>query len=483
VAGFFLRIGQTAEAKKYVEHIIGIQQPREELAQAKRLLAFILATESTTYEEKRKLLADLGFLDEDPDTKAAESPDDKRMRALLLVNQGRRRDRVEAIRALEEVSQLQPLTTDDQFVLAQLHESLGNKAKAQSLMQSIINKAGDNPRYVGRYIRSLLAQNELGEAGIYIASLEKLQPKAGQTFELKARWLHAQGKTSEAVSLLEKFAEEKDAPLLAIANLLELIEDKPKKSAEQMFKKLVDKVDKEKKPDAVLLLAGFLGRNGRLAESLDLFDQVRAQRGTERILGGALLVLYRANSGKADRERVESWIQEALQDAKSKRDAKRQTALEQSLATLYNLEGRVDEAEKLYRRCVEDDPRDYLARNNLAWLLATRQGGNADEALAQVQRALDIAGPLPALLDTRALIYLVQGKNDLAIKELEDIVADNPTGVGLFRLAQAYHAVNNTLAAREQLRRALTTYNLKQTDLEPFERNKFEQLCTALDVK
>jgi cellulose synthase operon protein C len=479
-AGFFLRGGQTAEAKRHLENIILLRQSSEETASAKRLLALVLLSEATPYHEKHKLLADLGLLEQNPDNQTVESPDDKRMRALVLASQGRRRDRVEAIRILEEVNQLQPLTASDQFFLAQLYQNLGNKAKVQTLLQTLLSNEGDNPQYVAYFARILLARNEPEEADTWVAKLEKLQPKAWQTVELKARLLHAQGKNTDAISLAVKFAEEKDAPLVAIANLLEQIEDKPKKAAEQMHKKLIDKVDKDKKPDASLLLAGFLGRGGRFTEALDECDRLRSQRPPERIIGLALAILYKTSAGKAERDRVESWIQEALQAAKD--DAKRQAVLRQNLATLYNLQARFDESEKMYRRCLEENPRDVLAMNNLAWLLAAKRQ-NADEALSHIQRALDIAGPLSALLDTRALIYLAQGKSDLAVKELEDIVADNPTGPGFFRLAQAYYGANNKAVAQDNLRRALTTYSLKEMDLDPLERDKYKQLCAALGMQ
>jgi cellulose synthase operon protein C len=421
----------------------------------------------------------MGFLDENSETKASETPDDKRTRAVLRYSQKRRQDRFEAIRIMESIGQLQPLTVNDQFVLAQMYDSVGDLAKVRSLMQDVLNKQDDIPQYLAFYIRFLLAQKDPLNAKRWVDRLSDLQPKAGQTYELKARLLHAQEKTAEAVALLTAYAEEKDAPLLGIARLLEQLEDAQKNTAKRMYERLVDKADKDRKPDALLALAGFLGRNGHLKESLDIYsEQLRNEPHPERIIGTALFILYQTNSGTEDWKRVEGWLQEALPKAKEGQRA----ALQKQLATLYNLQSRFDDSETTYRLSLKENPRDTLSMNNLAWLLATK-GQKADEALTHIQRAIDLDGPLPGLLDTRAIVYLAQGKSESAVKELEDIVIDNPTGTSYFHMAQAYHAAKNKPAAREALQKALKTYNLKEKELHPFEREKYQQLQAELGVK
>jgi len=144
-------------------------------------------------------------------------------------------------------------------------------------------------------------------------------------------------------------------------------------------------------------------------------------------------------------------------------------------------EDRFDEAENTYRDCLKDNPRDVLSLNNLAWLLATK-GRDAAEALGHVQKAIDIAGPSVGLLDTRAMVYLTQGQADRAVKELEEVAAEDPSPTSFFHLAQAYRAANNKTAARDNWRRALDG-GLKEKDLHPFERDRYQLFVKELGTR
>ena len=89
------------------------------------------------------------------------------------------------------------------------------------------------------------------------------------------------------------------------------------------------------------------------------------------------------------------------------------------LGNIWSLEGRYQEAEQLYRRSLASDPANSGPLANLAWLLA-RRDGKGSEALELVTRAMKLDGPVPDLLDSRAISYLAAGRSDLAIRDLED---------------------------------------------------------------
>jgi tetratricopeptide (TPR) repeat protein len=476
-AEFSLRAGKRKEAIAYLERMIDLQkQAPAEAAAARRVLGLVLAVDDTDYHQTREALATLGFLEQAPEAAAGESADDKRARALILAAQRRRRDREAAVRAMEDIAQLQPLTADDQFLLAQLYESLGQWGKARKQLLNLLARQGDNPVYLARAARCLLAKKEADEARPLVAKLEELQPRAWRTAELKARLLHAQGSVAEASALLTRFADEPDAPLAAVARLLEEFEQPT--AAERVYAKFAAGA----KPEAVLLQADFLGRTRRVSAALDLCERVRAVCKPEQLAGAAVSILYSADSSAAEQRRVENWIEESLRSLARTPDADRpRSELRQSLAALYNLQGRFAEAEATYRRCLEQDGRDSLALNNLAWLLAVRRN-NTREALDLIQRAIDVSGPRTSLLDTRAVVYMARGDSELAVRDLEEVVADSPTGTGYFHLAQAQHARKNLPAARSALRQA-TELGLKAKDLHPFERDQYEDLRAALETR
>ena len=61
------------------------------------------------------------------------------------------------------------------------------------------------------------------------------------------------------------------------------------------------------------------------------------------------------------------------------------------LASLRELQQRYDEAERLYRRSLELDPRCVAGLNNLAFLLSL-QGRTPSDSLQLIERAITIAG-------------------------------------------------------------------------------------------
>ena len=83
---------------------------------------------------------------------------------------------------------------------------------------------------------------------------------------------------------------------------------------------------------------------------------------------------------------------------------------------------RMDEAAAFYRRILELRPRDVLAMNNLATVLAEQPDG-LSEGKELVAKAIDLAGPLAGLLDVKGVLLVAEGKPDQAVPVLEEASA------------------------------------------------------------
>jgi Tfp pilus assembly protein PilF len=166
------------------------------------------------------------------------------------------------------------------------------------------------------------------------------------------------------------------------------------------------------------------------------------------------------------RQRVESWITEALrQDPGS-------VPVRLNLAGLRTQQQRYDQAEEVLRTILNSHPEYVPALNNLAWLLSF-QKGKENEALELVDRAADLAGPDPVLLDTRAVIRLSLGQAEAALRDLRTAIALGPQSpVFHYHLARAYRASKNEAEARKAFRRA-EQLGLKQEAVDPRERDLF----------
>ena len=148
------------------------------------------------------------------------------------------------------------------------------------------------------------------------------------------------------------------------------------------------------------------------------------------------------------------------------------------LANIRSLEGRYQEAETLYRQSSTHDQNNSGPLTNLAWLRA-RRDGNGAEALKLVGQAMSLDGPAPDLLDTRAVAYLAIGRNDLAIKDLEDAVGVHPSALKYLHLAEAYLMASRRSEATVALRSARTA-GLSTESLLPLERETCRRLLAEL---
>ncbi len=148
------------------------------------------------------------------------------------------------------------------------------------------------------------------------------------------------------------------------------------------------------------------------------------------------------------------------------------------LANIRSLEGRYPEAETLYRQSFTHDPNNSGPLINLAWLRA-RRDGNGAEALELVAQAMTLDGPAPDLLDTRAVAYLAMGRDDLAIKDLEDAVAVRPSPLKYLHLAEAYLMASRRSEATLALHSAKTA-GLSADSLSPLEREICRRLLAEL---
>lgn len=470
IASFYVRAGQLQEAQPYLRRINDEfpNKAPEAAAWARRTLALLL-TLAGDYQQAREAL--LSF----EKAERAKGPGgdaalDQRTRAWLLAMQKNQQERRQAIRLLEELTERESATAEDQFLLALLYEGTGAWPKARIWWQKLLERQDASALQLSQCALSLLRHEEVEEAEQVLSRLKKLEPAAWPTQEIQARILTATGNGDGAVALLKQQAAGKDAKVATIAALLEELGHAA--AAEELYRK---QLESSKQPEGVLALVSFLGRQKRFREALDLCEEAWQTCPPVAVAQASVRILAEAPGDPAQVERFERRLQSALQKSPDS------LPLWSSLAFLRHIQGRYDEAESLCRQILEKDSHNVTALNNLAWLLTFKGGQGPQQALELVQRAYQVIGPHPRLLDTRAVIYLALGKVDLAVKDLEDVLAENPEASTYFHLAQARWMMNNRKAAGEALRQAKNR-GLKDSSrsLHPLERAPYQQLCREL---
>jgi tetratricopeptide (TPR) repeat protein len=341
-------------------------------------------------------------------------------------------------------------------------------------MADLLRKPGATkvPLYLVFSAAWLLKEGDVREADTLVKQLEKLQPDTVQTAELKAKVFAARKDLPSARSVLLAKAQTPGAPIGVLARMCEEIGLYPE--AEQLFKRFVEE-NKAARPQATLTLAAFYGRRGQTADALQVCDAARATVPAPVVGEVAIHALYAVPTpDPADVTKVAQW----LGDAAGKSQGKTRAALFQQLASLRNLQGEYATAADLYHRALEEDGKDVLAMNNLAFLLSVREGKH-DDALQMLDRAKKIIGPDPNLLDTEAIVRLKKGEVAAARKLLEEVLASTPTASGYFHLAQVEHKAERKLEARVAWQRA-EELELRKADLHPLEREAYDQLSRLL---
>jgi tetratricopeptide (TPR) repeat protein len=464
VAQFYLRTGELTETEKCLKKIIESKARPDDIAWARRTLAFVVYARGD-YQQKRQALAMLNVLDQNPDGAALQemSAEDIRTRAVLLASNWERRRRQEAIRLLEALGVREPLTAADRFVLGQAYESIGKWNEASRHMSAAVSGSQDNLTYLATYVNALLRHKEWANAAQWLEKLESKQPTALATVQLKLRLLHDQGKDDEAATVIQGYTRTKDADLRRAALLYEMIGRN--EEANDLFRQLSKD---DKRPVAVLDWAAFLGRQGRTAEALEMCEHAPAACRTMDVANTYIQALYASKEPAAHCDRGERWLTQTATKEAGRVD------LTPHLAALRNIQGKYTESAALYRDLLVKDPHNTLAMNNLAFLLAVQEDKAAD-ALALLQRAWEDKGPSVALSDTRALVYLRLGEVPSAIQELEELIGNSPRPVAYFHLAQAQEAAGDRVAARVAF---LKTHELKlkPSDLHPLEQPAYRQM-------
>ncbi|HEY7314568.1 MAG TPA: tetratricopeptide repeat protein [Gemmataceae bacterium] len=471
-AGFALRTNKLADAVVHLEKIVQLKLKDREAADAARRVLAIVKTLRGDYQESRKALELVGLLEEGKlaDRPESETASDRRAQATLLAMQKSRSERRRAIPILEDLVRRQEALLEDDFLLAQLYESIGDWSKSQKEMLVLLAlPRGDNPRYLAHYARALLRRQQPKEAETWLHELEKKSGDPLVVTEIQARLAKARGKGEECVRLLERLADDPKVNRASVAALLE--ELKETEAAERMYRAHVE-ATRARHPENALVLAQFLSRQQKIGAALEQCESAwkSAPLATSQV---CLVILSQPGADAAHCRRVERRLEEEI--AKGANSSSFSTAL----AHVKNLLGRYDEAESIYRKAVEKNPRDATALNNLAYLLALR-GGQADEALQKVRQACDIAGPRPSLLDTRAVVLLKQGNSRQAIEDLTKAIDEQPSASAYFHLAEAHYLARDRQAARLALQQAKAR-GLQASTLHPLEKPLYAALIRDLD--
>ncbi|MGA2620541.1 MAG: tetratricopeptide repeat protein [Thermoguttaceae bacterium] len=490
LAEFCLQADKPEMAETHLRRIAKgeVSAKPEDVAWARRALAAVLQARGGY----QNVLQAIALVDEN--LAAAATPEDQAQKAILLALRPRRPERREAIRALQNVLQSQPSGAGQErlqlaevrFALARLYLAENDWPQANRQMLALLLSHGKQSRYMAAYVAMLLERKEIHEAELWLGRLEENAPDDFATASLKAEASVRRGQIDEAIQTLRTYLEkptakppERDARVRLAAACLELI-SRQTSGADQKASaaKLCAEAEAlyrdyaKQHADQELLVASCLARRGQLDEAITLAEGAWQKAPPAAIAGAARDLLAAGPATPAQTERLEKLLLAALEKHH------RPVSLLLVLGDLRMHQERSQDATAIYREIITADKDNAIALNNLAMLLAF-QKKEVEQSLQLIQRAIEVAGPLPALLDTRASVFLALGQPEKAVADLEEVLRDEPKPDRQFHLALAYWRLKQDNAAAEAFA-AAQKLGLKPEQLDPLEREDYRALAKKL---
>lgn len=418
-------------------------EAKADQAWARRNLAMLLAVRGGA-DDRRKAM-DLLMKDDD----AGETADDKRSTAAVLTALSRHLDNPERKTVIDRsIKVLADLVNEtrsprDAFLLAQVYRASNNRDASKDVLNKLLAADPKNLDYLVMGLEEVTEQGDFMSAEPFAQNLLAYHPGEYRAIAAVARYECKAGRPEKALALAEGYTRTADATAgdlpaksARTAELLDELARMPNVRRTETGKAMIRSAVKRyedlaaARPEAVIAAAGLLAADERHADAFALIEK-SARLLPPRMRAAAGLTVLRAG-GASDRQfaQVRTWLDEALADDPGA------LALRLNEGEFFALRQKYDLAEKAYQSVLDKDPRNVVALNNLAWVLAPRPD-RAEEALRLVDRAVAEVGLTGELLDTRARVRIAAKQFALAEKDLLEALSQEKTPLRLFHMAMA----------------------------------------------
>jgi tetratricopeptide (TPR) repeat protein len=429
------------EAQKWLEQLVAIPNPTspDDQAWARRTLALQVAARQPGAGFARALdLLDKNKIDDQlPD-------DDRRVRALVLAAQksrplaGGTSARQEAIRTLEDLRQrASARSADDLILLARLYAEEGDETKVRQAREQL---AAEYPAHLGCALflaREALRQQDLPACERLLPTLRRLGPGQFDTVAVEFQYRVLAGATDAGLKVLDDFIaaapgdDDRFARTLRCANLvydfrqLHPTEGPAGAAMRSTALRLLQPVA-ARDPDAfqrlIVLMAGTPGRTG---QAIEVVQRNKRALGPAVAADAYVQIIRYGKPDEVQKRAIGQFIRSEMdKDRKS-------MPLLLTWADYAQLTGDRDEAIRGYREALTREPSNVLALNNLAFTLSQSGSNGLPEALSLVQKAIEVAGPLDELLDTRGRILFLSGQNAEGLRDMREASIGSPSAARL----------------------------------------------------
>lgn len=509
-----------SDREKAKEHLFKAVELDPQKARPRHLLAAILAAGGSESEmaQAEELLSG---------THLHTATEDRRVRALLLAQHGNAEDLNRAVQILEQIVDGEEGLANDRLLLAQFYErqagatpdadktaekiraardqlvKVANRSRAQTgemvilisfllrhdekdaaeawlvrLEQRISSQVRSDPRALSQLIELRIRHGSVEQCEAWIAKLESVDHDPVRPLIAKVRYLAAVGKMDEieptvearAATALEEAEEQEERTRIAraIGDLYLAVNHLD--GAERWYRVVV-REDRDQFP----VLAVALMRKGRVREAIALCEDATEYDSSSRPAVVLTRILLQAGGKPEHIAMAEPMLAAALEKFPD------DVELNYGVGMLRVFEDKYPEAIVLLQKVVQLNGRHIPALNNLSVLLAETPD-QREEALELIDRAIELRGQQPTLLDTKGTILVFNGRSPEAMPLLEAATRKDSDPRHKFHLALAVNDVGSSERARELLKAAMEG-QLRNQILTPTDHKSLERLSDDLNFR
>jgi tetratricopeptide (TPR) repeat protein len=437
---FYEQLGRRDEAEAVLR---SIRSHDPSNGWASRKLALSLAGRSGNRGAWEEALALVG-----PERRRDDVADDLLIRADVYARGPEPAHRTKAIAILEELLAELPSLNRVHEQVGRILFAIGDSPRAREHAAKAAD-ASARPDTILFYAGVLLALNDISAAEDQLHRLAAIEPDSLPVAELRAKILGVRGRPEEGAQVLEKAFSDRASGVAptAPAELIELgrttvsvLSSAPLNqldAAERVARKLA-----ALGPKGQCILAEVLAARGKPDEAVAALEA--AGKADESAAAAAVALNLAAQPG-ADRR----WapLAEKLFAADTVTDPNAPERLNQ-LALLRHLKGEFEKEIATYQQLLAAKPSNFLFLNNMAWTLSEELKRPAD-GLKWADEAIQRAGAIPQVLDTRGVILTRLDRLSDAVKDLETAAAALKDPAVDYHLARVYRKLGKTEDARK----------------------------------
>lgn len=405
--------------------------------------------------------------------------------ALILMQRGDTEQQEQAATILRQLIRLGGEQTDDAMRLLAALETrrwvLGSEQEPESassrrflnealrLYSEMTRRVPPAPIDLYRHGDLLLRADQLDQVPGLADRLDAVALGTGRGLELRLRLAKQAGEEVDVDSISNQWLEKvRQDDALALDTLLEI--GGRTLSNLGFHRQAIDWLSQAyaKNGDKFSVYVTALARDGRFRDAAKIC-QTHFRKNKEPLAISTLadIVIMGGLHGNVTAELEQSFTQ-ALRSYGD--DAR----LVEAIATLRLAQHRYAEAVLLYERAEQLAPRNVRVLNNLAMALSEIDGRQSD-ALPRIQRAIEIHGRSPELLDTQGVVLLRNDRIAEAINALQEASALSDDPRFRFHLISALVAANKTEEAKLHWEK-LDFAGLTGSVLTPAERDEITEL-------